>query len=65
MKKEIKENIGGACSVRPHDCWNYTETEYHIGSEGTAKVCGTCGKILEFRYRSFWICRFLTPNSIY
>lgn len=45
---------GQTATYREHDCWHYTETVYHIGSEGTAKECGTCKKILEFRYRSFW-----------
>ena len=46
--------ISGVASIRPHDCWYYTETVYKLGSEGTARVCATCDKILEFRYRSFW-----------
>ncbi len=41
-------------SYPEHNCWNYTQAHYLIGSEGTAKKCGTCDKILEFRYRSFW-----------
>ena len=43
-----------ASSYREHDCWHYTECVYKIGSEGTARVCQTCEKILEFRYRGFW-----------
>ena len=49
------EKMAGAAKTYPeHDCWNYTQAHYLIGSEGTAKKCGTCNKILEFRYRSFW-----------
>ena len=49
------EKMAGAAKTYPeHDCWNYTQAHYLIGSEGTAKQCGTCKKILEFRYRSFW-----------
>jgi len=53
-QKEPIDEVCGEASVRAHDCWDYTEYYYKIGSEGTAKVCNTCGKILEFRYRSFW-----------
>ena len=48
------EMMSGASTVKPHDCWYYTECVYKLGSEGSARTCQTCGKILEFRYRSFW-----------
>ena len=41
-------------TIPEHDCWYYAKAHYLIGLEGTAKKCGICDKILEFRYRSFW-----------
>ena len=51
---KLNSQQGEEASVRKHDCWHYTECVYKIGTEGTAKMCQTCEKILEFRYRSFW-----------
>ena len=45
---------GLAKTFPEHDCFYYAHTVYKFGSEGTARVCGVCDKIVEFRYRSFW-----------
>ena len=54
INKMTSPQQGQASTYREHNCWSVYEYYYLLGPEGSAKMCGCCEKILEFRYRSFW-----------
>ncbi len=37
-----------------HDCYAWNVRHYHSQPDARYQSCGVCGRILVFRFRSFW-----------
>lgn len=47
-------NQGEASTYIEHDCYERHTEHWHNQRNATYLTCGICGRMLGFRYKSFW-----------